>query len=100
MMLLIGCPQNYEKPAKREHYYHKFNTGAVGATSRGYSFNILRLFQLIFYLPKHSRRILVIKRKAKRKWAFFNMMSVVRYHLTAYIDLFKFLKNLMEIGET
>jgi hypothetical protein len=37
--------------------------------------------------------MLVIQRKAKRKWAFSNMMSVIRYHLMTYIDLFKFLKN-------
>jgi hypothetical protein len=37
--------------------------------------------------------MLVIQRKAKRKWAFSNMMSVIRYHLTTYIDLFKFLNK-------
>ena len=37
--------------------------------------------------------MLVIQRKAKRKWAFSSMMSVIRYHLMTYIDLFKFLKN-------
>jgi hypothetical protein len=37
--------------------------------------------------------MLVIQRKAKRKWAFSNMMSVIRYHLMTYIDLFKFLKQ-------
>lgn len=37
--------------------------------------------------------MLVIQRKAKRKWAYSNMMSVIRYHLMTYIDLFKFLKN-------
>lgn len=37
--------------------------------------------------------MLVIQRKAKRKWAFSNMMSVIRYHLMTYIDLFKFLKK-------
>ncbi|MEJ7780600.1 MAG: transposase, partial [Daejeonella sp.] len=37
--------------------------------------------------------MLVIQRKAKRKWAFSNMMSVIRYHLMTYLDLFKFLKN-------
>ncbi|MET3114608.1 hypothetical protein AAKU52_002343 [Pedobacter sp. CG_S7] len=37
--------------------------------------------------------MLVIQRKAKRKWAFSNMMSVIRYHLMTYIDLFKFLKS-------
>lgn len=37
--------------------------------------------------------MLVIQRKAKRKWAFSNMMSVIRYHLMTYIDLFKFLEK-------
>jgi hypothetical protein len=37
--------------------------------------------------------MLVIQRKAERKWAFSNMMSVIRYHLMTYIDLFKFLKK-------
>ena len=37
--------------------------------------------------------MLVIQRKAERNWAYSNMMSVIRYHLMSYIDLFKFLKN-------
>jgi hypothetical protein len=37
--------------------------------------------------------MLVIQRKAERKWAYSNMMSVIRYHLMSYIDLFKFLKK-------
>lgn len=37
--------------------------------------------------------MLVIQRKTQRKWAYSNMMSVIRYHLMTYIDLFKFLKN-------
>lgn len=37
--------------------------------------------------------MLVIQRKAKRKWAFSNMVSVIRYHLTTYINLFKFLNK-------
>ncbi|AUS05238.1 DUF4372 domain-containing protein [Pseudotamlana carrageenivorans] len=37
--------------------------------------------------------MLVIQRKAQRNWAYSNMMSVIRYHLMTYIDLFKFLKN-------
>lgn len=37
--------------------------------------------------------MLVIQRKAKKNWAYSNMMSVIRYHLMTYIDLFKFLKN-------
>ena len=36
---------------------------------------------------------LVIKGMAERNWAFSNMMSVIRYHLMTYIDLFKFLKE-------
>ena len=37
--------------------------------------------------------MLVIQRKAQRTWAYSNMVSVIRYHLMTYIDLFKFLKN-------
>ena len=37
--------------------------------------------------------MLVIQRNAKRKWAYSNMVSVIRFHLMTYIDLFKFLKN-------
>lgn len=37
--------------------------------------------------------MLVIQRKAAKKWAFSNMMSIIKYHLMTYIDLFKFLKN-------
>ena len=37
--------------------------------------------------------MLVKQRKAIKKWAFSNMMSVIKYHLMTYIDLFKFLKN-------
>jgi len=37
--------------------------------------------------------MLVIQRQAERKWAFSNLVSVVRFHLMTYIDLFKFLKS-------
>ena len=37
--------------------------------------------------------MLVVQRMAQRKWAFSNMVSIIRYHLMNYIDLFKFLKN-------
>ena len=37
--------------------------------------------------------MLVIQRKADKRWAFSNMMSIIKYHLMTYIDLFKFLKN-------
>lgn len=37
--------------------------------------------------------MLVVQRTAKRKWAFSNMVGVIRYHLTSYIDLFSFLKD-------
>jgi IS4 transposase len=37
--------------------------------------------------------MLVIQRMAQRKWAYSNMVSLIRYHLMTYIDLFKFLKN-------
>lgn len=35
----------------------------------------------------------VIHSKTKQKWAFSNMMAVVKYHLTTYIDLELFLEN-------
>jgi hypothetical protein len=37
--------------------------------------------------------MLVVQRKTKRKWAYSNMVSIVRFHLMTYIDLFKFLEN-------
>ena len=37
--------------------------------------------------------ILVINHKLKKKWAFSNLVSIVRYHLTSYINLIKFLEN-------
>ncbi len=37
--------------------------------------------------------MLVVQRKTKRKWAYSNMVSMVRFHLMTYIDLFKFLEN-------
>ena len=37
--------------------------------------------------------MIVIQRKAKRKWAYSNMVSIIRYHLMTYIDLVKFLNN-------
>jgi len=37
--------------------------------------------------------MLVVQRKAARQWAFSNMVSIIRYHLTSYIDLFSFLNN-------
>jgi hypothetical protein len=37
--------------------------------------------------------MLVIQRKIKRKWAYSNMVSVIRFHLMTYISLFKFLEN-------
>ena len=37
--------------------------------------------------------MLVIQPKAQRSWAYSNMVSIIRYHLMTYIDLFKFLKN-------
>jgi len=35
----------------------------------------------------------VIQRKTAIKWAYPIMMSVICYHLMAYMDLFKFLEN-------
>lgn len=37
--------------------------------------------------------MLVIQRIIKRKWAYSNMVSIVRYHLMTYINLFMFLEN-------
>lgn len=37
--------------------------------------------------------MLVIQRKTKRRWAYSNMVSMVRFHLMRYIDLFRFLEN-------
>jgi len=37
--------------------------------------------------------LIVIQKQAQRKWAFSNLMSVIRFHLMTYIDLFKFLKS-------
>ena len=37
--------------------------------------------------------MLVIQRKVKRKWAYSNMVSMIRFHLMTYINLFKFLEN-------
>lgn len=37
--------------------------------------------------------MLVVQRKAQRSWAFSNMVGVIRYHLTSYLDLFSFLKD-------
>ena len=37
--------------------------------------------------------MLVIQRKIKRNWAYSNMVSVIRFHLMTYINLFKFLEN-------
>jgi hypothetical protein len=37
--------------------------------------------------------MVVVQRLARRKWAFSTMVSVIRYHLMAYIDLFKFLEH-------
>lgn len=37
--------------------------------------------------------LMVIRSQAKRKWAFSNLMSIVRFHLMTYINLLKFLNN-------
>mgnify|MGYP000330180064 CR=1 FL=1 len=37
--------------------------------------------------------MLVIQRKVKRKWAYSNMIGVMRFHLLTYLNLFKFLEN-------
>jgi hypothetical protein len=37
--------------------------------------------------------MLVIQRKTKRRWAYSNMVSMIRFHLMTYIDLFKFLED-------
>jgi len=37
--------------------------------------------------------MLVIQKSAERKWAFSNLIAIVRFHLMTYIDLFRFLKS-------
>lgn len=37
--------------------------------------------------------MLVVQRKVKRRWAYSNMVSMIRLHLMSYIDIFKFLEN-------
>lgn len=37
--------------------------------------------------------MLVIQRRTKRKWAYSNMVSMIRFHLMTYIDIFKFLED-------
>lgn len=37
--------------------------------------------------------MLVIQRRVKRKWAYSNMVSMIRFHLMTYINLFKFLEQ-------
>jgi len=37
--------------------------------------------------------MLVIQRKTKRKWAYSNMVSMIRLHLMSYINLISFLEN-------
>ena len=37
--------------------------------------------------------LLLIQKLAKKEWAFSNLMSVIRFHLMTYIDLFRFLNK-------
>lgn len=37
--------------------------------------------------------MLVIQKKVSKKWAFSNMVSMIRLHLMSYIDIFKFLND-------
>ena len=37
--------------------------------------------------------ILVIQKQTERKWAYSNLVSVIRFHLMTYIDLLKFLES-------
>ena len=37
--------------------------------------------------------LLAIQRKVKRKWAYSNMVYVIRFYLMTYINLFKFLES-------
>ncbi len=37
--------------------------------------------------------MLVVQRRTIRKWAYSNMVSMIRFHLMTYIDLFKFLED-------
>lgn len=40
--------------------------------------------------------MLVVQKRTKRKWAYSNMISMVRLHLMSYIDLFGFMENLTQ----
>jgi hypothetical protein len=35
----------------------------------------------------------ILRSKIKKKWAFSNMMSVIRYHLMSYINVYSFFEN-------
>lgn len=37
--------------------------------------------------------MLVVQKRTKRKWAYSNMISMIRLHLMSYIDLFSFMEN-------
>jgi hypothetical protein len=37
--------------------------------------------------------MLVVQQKAQRSWDYSNMVGVIYYHLTSYIDLFNFLRD-------
>ena len=37
--------------------------------------------------------MLVIQKKVKRRWAYSNMVSMIRLHLMSYIDLYSFMEN-------
>lgn len=37
--------------------------------------------------------MLVVQKRTKRRWAYSNMISMVRLHLMSYIDLFSFMEN-------
>jgi len=37
--------------------------------------------------------VTLLKNKLKRKWAFSNLVSLIRMHLMDYINIYKFLEN-------
>ena len=37
--------------------------------------------------------VMVVQTRVKKKWAYSNMVSMVRLHLMSYIDLFSFMEN-------
>ena len=43
--------------------------------------------------------MLVVQKKVKKKWAYSNMVSMIRLHLMSYIDLLSFMENPTQLWE-